>query len=141
VRVLADYDDLNENCCGVVNIFSGPASAAINALGGELVPNDPDALFGFLDDPSINEITNSGISIQTDVEFDAFTATSIVSYRNSQSFDAQDVDFTSADLTNFNTNDIEIDTFTSEFRLVIWQRWNLFLAYQLVHFFKTIQVY
>jgi len=117
VRILADYDDLDENCCGVVNLVSGPASAAINALGGQLVPNDPDAVIGFLDDPSINQITNSGISIQTDIEFNGFTATSIIAYRNSESFDIQDVDFTSADLTNGNSNDIEIDTFTSEFRL------------------------
>jgi len=117
VRVIADYDELDENCCGVVNLVSGPTTAAINALGGELVPNDPDALFGFLDDESVNEISNTGISIQTDIEFSGFTATSIVAFRNSDSFDIQDVDFTSADLTNGNINDIEIDTFTSEFRL------------------------
>lgn len=117
VRVIADYDELDEDCCGVVNLVSGPTSFAINALGGQLVPNDPDATFGFLDDPSVNEITNSGISIQTDIEFSGFTATSILAFRNSESFDVQDVDFTSADLTNGNTNDIEIDTFTSEFRL------------------------
>jgi len=117
VRVIADYDDLDENCCGVVNLVSGPATGAINALGGQLVPNDPDALFGFLDDESINEITNAGISIQTDIEFSGFTATSILAFRNSESFDIQDVDFTSADLTNGNINDIEIDTFTSEFRI------------------------
>ena len=117
VRAIADYDDLDEDCCGVVNILSGPTEAAINALGGQLVPNDPDALFGFLDDESINEISNFGISIQTDVEFNGFTATSIVAFRNSESFDIQDVDFTSADLTNGNSNDIEIDTFTSEFRI------------------------
>ena len=119
VRVLADYDELDENCCGVVNIVSGPATGLINALGGELVPNDPTAEFGFLDDPSINEIENFGVSIQTDYEFEnsGITATSIFSFRNNQSFDFQDVDFSSADLTNGNINDIDIDTFTAEFRL------------------------
>jgi len=117
VRVLADYDELDENCCGVVNIVSGPATGAIAAVGGQLVPNDPSARFGFLDDESINEIENFGVSVQSDLEFDGFTATSIIAFRNSQSFDFQDVDFSSADLTNGNINDIDIDTFTSEFRL------------------------
>lgn len=119
VRVLADYDELDENCCGVVNIVSGPATGLINALGGQLVPDDPTAEFGFLDDPSINEIENFGVSVQTDYEFEnsGITATSIFSFRNNQSFDFQDVDFSSADLTNGNNNDIDIDTFTAEFRL------------------------
>jgi len=117
VRVLADYDDLDEDCCGVVNLVAGPTAPIISALGGQLVAEDPDALFGFTDDPSSNEIENSGVSIQTDYEFDNFTATSIFAFRNSNSFDNQDVDFTSADLTNSLTNDIDIDTITSEFRI------------------------
>ncbi len=117
VRILADYDDLDEDCCGVVNLVAGPTAPIIAALGGNLVANNPDSLVGFTDDPSTNQIENSGLSIQTDYEFDGFTATSIVAFRNSSSFDNQDVDFTSADLTNGLFNDIEIDTFTSEFRL------------------------
>jgi len=116
IRFLADYGELDERCCGVVNILSGPATLAINALGGQLVPNDPDAEFGFFDDDSINQITNFGASIQGDFEFDNFTVTSITSFRNSESFDNQDIDFSSADLTNGNVNDINIDTFTQEIR-------------------------
>jgi len=116
-RAIADYDDLDENCCGVVNLVSGPSTPLINALGGQLVPNDPDSLTVFLDDPSVNEITNSGVSLQTDYEFSNFTATSIVAYRNVDSFANQDVDFTSADLTNSNLTQFETDTLTAEFRL------------------------
>lgn len=119
VRVLADYDELDEACCGVVNLVSGPATPLINALGGQLVPNDPDARFGFLDDETVNEVENFGISIQSDYEFEKYgiTATSIFSFRSNDAFDTQDVDFSSADLTNGNTNDIRTDTITSEFRL------------------------
>jgi len=120
VRVLADYDELDESCCGVVNIVSGPATGLINALGGQLVPNDPEAEFGFFDDPAVNEIENFGLSIQTDYDLEVLggvTATSILSYRSTQAFDNQDIDFSSADLTNGNTNDIDIRTLTSEFRL------------------------
>jgi len=116
VRILADYDELDEACCGVVNLLSGPATAAINALGGQLVPNDPDATFGFFDDQAFNEISNFGLSVQADFEYSNFTLTSITSFRNSESTDDQDIDFSSADLTNGNFADIDIDTFTQEIR-------------------------
>ena len=116
VRIIADYDEIDEACCGVVNLVSGPATPLINALGGELVPNDPDALEGFFDDPAINEISNGGISLQADFDRDTYTITSITSFRNSEAFDNQDIDFSSADLTNGNLNDISIDTFTTELR-------------------------
>jgi len=117
VRVIADYDEIDESCCGVLNVFSGEATGLINALGGQLVPNDPSALEGFYDDPAINEISNFGVSIQGDFEFEKFTLTSITSFRNNDVLDNQDIDFTSADLTNSNLNDIETDTFTQEVRL------------------------
>ena len=116
IRVLADYDELDESCCGVVNLVSGPATLAINALGGQLVENDPSALEGFFDDPAINEISNFGVSIQGDFEFSTFNLTTITSFRNNDVEDNQDIDFSSADLTNSNLNDIETDTFTQEVR-------------------------
>jgi iron complex outermembrane receptor protein len=118
VRVIADYDQIDEACCGVVNILSGPATGAINFLGGQLVPNDPEALEGFFDDPAINEISNFGLSIQGDFDFEKFSVTSITSFRNNDVFDNQDIDFSSADLTNSNKNDINIDTFTQEIRFI-----------------------
>jgi iron complex outermembrane receptor protein len=118
IRVIADYDKLDESCCGVINLFSGPATLAINALGGQLVENDPDALEGFYDDPAINEISNFGLSVQGDFEFEKFSVTSITAFRNNDVLDNQDIDFSSADLTNSNKNDINIDTFTQEIRFV-----------------------
>jgi len=116
IRVIADYDEIDESCCGVVNIFSGPATLAINALGGQLVENDPSALEGFFDDPAINEISNFGVSVQGDFEFNGFNLTTITSFRNNDVLDNQDIDFSSADLTNSNLNDINTDTFTQEIR-------------------------
>ena len=116
IRVLADYDELDESCCGVVNLVSGPATLAINALGGQLVENDPSALEGFFDDPAVNEISNFGASIQGDFEFSNFNFTTITSFRNNDVMDNQDIDFSSADLTNSNLNDIDTDTFTQEIR-------------------------
>lgn len=116
IRVIADYDELDESCCGVVNLVSGPATLALNALGGQLVPNDPEALEGFYDTPAVNEISNFGLSIQGDFEFEKFSLTSITAFRNNDVLDNQDIDFSSAALTNSNKNDINIDTFTQEIR-------------------------
>jgi len=34
-RVIADYDSIDENCCAVVNLQDGLATAAVRALGGQ----------------------------------------------------------------------------------------------------------
>jgi len=117
VRVIADYDQIDEACCGVINILSGPTTGIINFLGGQLVPNDPEALEGYFDDPAVNEISNFGLSAQVDKDYDNFSLTSITSFRNNDVLDNQDIDFTSGDLTNSNKNEINIDTFTQEIRL------------------------
>lgn len=116
LRLIADYDKLDEDCCGVANLVNGPTGAAVNFLGGQLVPNDPDALAVHFDDPSVNEISNFGVSLQADIDYDNFSVTSITSFRNNSVEDNQDIDFTSADLTNSNLNEIDIDTFTQEIR-------------------------
>ena len=116
IRVIADYDKIEELCCSSVNLVSGPATDAINAVGGSLVPNDPDALTTFASIDPFNEQENYGISFQLDYDFENFTVTSITSYREIDSFSNIDADFSSADLL---TNDITtgIETFTTEIRL------------------------
>jgi len=116
-RILADHSKLDEACCGVVNVASGQVTGAVNALGGQVVADDPEARTGFHDIPTENRVENSGVSIQYDREFDNVSFTSITAYRNSQTFDSQDLDFTSAPLFGESFNDINIDTFTQEFRL------------------------
>ena len=117
-RLIADYDSIDENCCGVVNVQSSPATAAIFALGGQV--NDPSDPFGnqvFNNFPSTNDIQNYGISGQLDYDVsDAVTLTSITSYRETKGAYDQDVDFTSADLLQrYQTQKLE--TFTQEFRV------------------------
>jgi len=116
IRIIADYDQIDEECCGVINIISGPASGAINFVGGQLVPNDREALEGFYDKDPLNQIENSGISIQIDKDYSKFALTSITSLRKADSFSSVDVDFTSAAIVN-NEITTEIDTFTQEIRL------------------------
>jgi len=120
-RFIADWDKLDEACCGVANLQNGPTGAAIALVGGSLVPNQPFAYEGFYDFDPTNEIENNGVSLQLDWDLnDYVTLTSITAFRNQQRFDNVDVDFTSARLisdTTGNLTDTEIDTFTQELRL------------------------
>ena len=117
VRIIADYDSIDEACCGTGNLVNGPTGGAIYYIGGALVPNDP---FGFrtaADIDPFNEVENGGISMQIDVDYGAFVLTSITSQRFSDTFEALDIDFTSAPLTQTSPNDLNVDTFSQEIRL------------------------
>jgi outer membrane receptor protein involved in Fe transport len=121
IRVIADYNNFDEACCGVANLFNGPTGAAVMAIGGNLVPNSPFAYQGYYDFMPVNEFQTDGVSIQFDYDIsDAVSLTSITAVRSLSRFDNIDVDFTSAPLLDKkagNTTDTEIDTLTQEFRL------------------------
>ncbi len=121
LRFIADWDKLDEACCGVANLQNGPTGGAILLSGGQLVPDAPFAYEGFYDFDPTNEIENDGVSLQLDWDInDSLTLTSITALRNQQRFDNADVDFTSArlisDVTG-NLTDTDIETFTQEIRL------------------------
>ncbi|WP_338241013.1 TonB-dependent receptor [Aurantiacibacter hainanensis] len=118
LRIIGDIDDIDEICCGVVNVQSGPATAAVIGVGGQVTdPNDPfaDVIFNNFD--STNKIRNYGVSGQADWEIGDFTLTSITASRTTEAVTFQDSDFSSADLIYPNSQDLEIDTFTQEFRI------------------------
>lgn len=116
LRIIADYDTIDEECCTAVNLVSGPATGAVNFAGGQLVANDPESFVAFGNVDPTNQIDNSGISLQVDKDFDNFRVTSITSFRNVDSFANIDADFTSAAII---TNPItaDIDTLTQEIRI------------------------
>jgi len=120
-RFIADYESLDEACCGVANLLNGPTGAAVQAIGGNLVPEQPFAYAGYYDFTPVNEFDNGGVSLQIDYDInDSMTLTSITSYRSLDRFDNSDVDFTSAtliDSTQGNLTDTDIDTLTQELRL------------------------
>jgi len=116
IRIIADYDKIEEVCCASVNIQSGPVTGILQAIGGNIVANDDNALTTFSNIDPFNDQENYGISAQVDYEFENFNVTSISSYRQIDSFSNIDPDFSSASLlSNDITNDIE--TFTSEIRI------------------------
>ncbi|MHA7899904.1 MAG: TonB-dependent receptor [Henriciella sp.] len=116
-RLIGDYDTIDEVCCVAANLINGPTGPIIGALGGAINAEDPFSYEVFGNFPSENEITNSGVSLQIDREFEGFDVTSITAFRNVESLTNQDSDFTSADLIGLNENDGNIDTFTQEIRL------------------------
>jgi outer membrane receptor protein involved in Fe transport len=118
LRLIADYDEIDEACCGVANLFDGPTGVAVRLIGGQFVPNDAFAYENYFDfDPS-NKIENSGVSLQANFDFaNDMKLTSITAYRELSRLDNADVDFTSARMVGVNSGDTNIDTFTQELRL------------------------
>lgn len=118
LRIIADYDKIDEICCAAINAQSGPSTGAILALGGLVTdPNNPFADVVTNNFDSTNEIVNHGLSAQLDYDVGDFTFTSITATRTTESVTSQDSDFTTADLIFPNAADIDIDTFTQEFRV------------------------
>jgi iron complex outermembrane recepter protein len=116
-RVIGDYDKIDENCCFAGNIFSGPASAAVVGVGGNINAGGLFSFSEYQNFASENDITNGGASIQGDIDLGQFKLTSITAYRESRAKTNADSDFTSADLIGENRGNIGIKTKTQELRL------------------------
>ncbi|OJU60377.1 MAG: TonB-dependent receptor [Altererythrobacter sp. 66-12] len=130
-RVIADYDSIDENCCAVVNLQDGLATAAVRALGGQAnAPADRFSGVVYNNYNSTNAIKNYGASAQIDYDIGPFTLTSITAFRQTDAVTYQDSDFTSADLIYPNFQDLDVGTFTQEVRLAgkIGDRLNVLLG-------------
>ena len=119
IRLIGDYDKIDENCCIAGNVIAGPTVAITNALAGgpSVDANNPfsyDVYNNFL---SSNKIENYGGSAQIDYDLGSLALTSISAYRQVRARTNQDSDFTGADLIGENSQDLGIDTFTQEFRV------------------------
>jgi len=118
VRLIADYDKIDENCCVAGNLAAGPTDPIVNALaGGQGISGAPFSFTVRNNFPSSNDIKNYGVSGQIDYELGALTLTSITAYREVRIETNQDSDFTSADLVGENRQNTGIDTFTQELRI------------------------
>jgi len=116
IRLIADYDKLDEVCCYAPNIINGPTSGAITALGGQVL-SDPFSFEAATNIDPVNEISNGGLSAEVNLETDFGTVTYIGSLRTQDLFSDADADFTNADLIGSNVLDYKIDTFTHELRI------------------------
>jgi outer membrane receptor protein involved in Fe transport len=117
LRIIGDYDKIDEKCCFVGNFVDGPTGNAVRAVGGRVNSGGILSYNEYLNFASENDITNSGISMQADYEMGALSLTSITAYRESRTQTNADSDFTSADILGQNRGDIDITTKTQELRL------------------------
>jgi iron complex outermembrane recepter protein len=117
LRLIADYDKIDEICCSVVNIVDGPTGNAVRALGGRIISNQPLALESATNFASTNKIDNFGVSAQADAKAGQFDLTFIGAYRGVRLSTNADSDFTSADIIGSNGGRTAIDTFTAEARI------------------------
>lgn len=118
-RVDVDYSKLDEVCCTVANLVSGPTAGLISLLGGSLDNENAFSYDVYYNNDPNEIIENGGVSLHADFDFDSFTVTSITAFRNLQRSNANDdVDYSSADIiAPQNSIEGEIDTFTQELRI------------------------
>lgn len=119
IRLIGDYDKIDENCCIAGNVIAGPTVAITNALAGgpSVDANNPFSYRVYNNFLSSNLIKNYGGSGQIDYDLGNMSLTSITAYREVRSDTNQDSDFTSADLIGQKSDDTAINTFTQELRL------------------------
>ena len=118
IRLIGDYDRIDEICCTVANLVDGPTGNAIRAVGGKVNSNQRFSYDSYANFPSVTKIDNYGFSGQIDYEVTPQLAlTSISSYRRVKTFTNADSDFTSADSIGENSLTTKVDTYTQEVRL------------------------
>jgi iron complex outermembrane receptor protein len=104
-RLIADYSKRNEDCCGAPTVYvparTAPIVGAVNALAGgigEGVPLNPFSRVAYSNRGTEQEIEDKGVSAELNWKFDALQLTSVTGYRKWDSANAQDPDFTTADI-------------------------------------------
>ena len=121
VRLIADYGEIDELCCGTSTFVASDISLLLTSIGGTQIQpnfNDPYARVAFVDKTPVNTLTDYGLSMQVDYDLgNDLSVTSITAYRENDSFSDIDADFTTLDLLDSNVRDDKLETFTQEFRL------------------------
>lgn len=122
LRVIADYNKIDEICCGVSMIQNGPLTNIANAIavanGNQAVSAaNPSARRIPLNFNPENVLKSKGLSAQFDVDLDGMAFTSITSLREQTVYSNTDADFNAASLIAENFIDDEFETLTQEFRL------------------------
>jgi len=136
-RVIVDYTKLDESCCPAAYLANGPTAAIVRALGGDIVGltgADP-SLAGQISlrgprndnfDPrevGVNfkpkeKVKDWGALLDMTWEIAEITIRSITSYREYDSFRAQDIDFSSADILRPQDADDLFKNFSQEFQFI-----------------------
>lgn len=117
IRLIADYSEIDELCCAVANLEAGPTVPLVPLFGGDpIIVDDRFSRRQTADIDPRSQVEDMGISGQITIDYDNFTFTSITAFRNNRNLDIIDTDQTSLNLISIGSNDIDIDTFSQEFR-------------------------
>ena len=119
IRVIGDYTGKDESCCPAAFWIPGPTSAAVAALGGDIIPFavDQDARVG-VNYPPYEKVTNRGLSLDVSWEPGAgMTFRSITAYLDFRISRGQDIDFTNADILHPQDTEEEFENYSQEFQL------------------------
>ncbi|WBQ12345.1 TonB-dependent receptor [Hyphomonadaceae bacterium BL14] len=118
-RLIADWDELDERCCGTDRVIDGVTAPLIrNLLGGQTSAGAGFEYQIASDFANENKIQNAGISLQADWNLsDNLALSSITAYRIYDDFVDFEGDFTTLALLGENTRGLDVETFTQEFRL------------------------
>ncbi len=123
-RVIADYSRRDENCCGAVQIRTGPTAGILALTSGQAAPlamtANPYKRVAYSNRGAPAKIEDMGVSLQGDIDLPIGTLTTISAIRNWRTDNGQDADFSLADLAYRNkdgSNYSEFRTYTQELRL------------------------
>ena len=123
IRVIADYSEVNENCCWPVRNTNNPLNASVNVplaatIGSNVIdPPDVDGLRVAANGNLVFDAEDFGISGEINWSLGAITLTSITAYRDYQDLNTKDNDFTGVDML-INTDTLpEVSIVSEEFRI------------------------
>ena len=128
ITLAADYASREENCCVTVTTHRGPTAAIINALtpGGEgVIPvPDPERRLAYSNRSTEQDIKDKGVQAEINWETPwagGATLTSITAWRDWQSINGLDFDYSAADVLYRAPDEDEsltaFETFSQELRL------------------------
>ncbi|WP_421739286.1 TonB-dependent receptor [Caulobacter sp.] len=122
-KLIGDYTKRDENCCGAVQIRTGPTAGILNLVSGQTAlatTADPYARTAYSNRGAPSSIEDKGVSLEGKIDLPVGQLTSVTAIRNWRTDNGQDSDFTTADLAYRNkdgTNFSEFTTFSQELRL------------------------
>jgi len=117
LRLIVDYSEIDENCCGAVNLSASPnlSDASRDRLFPALGFEDGLEAQRFNDQEFENGSESFGVSGELVHDFGFAEATFIVSYRDYSAFSSQQ-EFNASEQYSVPTLDDDIETFTAELR-------------------------
>ncbi len=127
LRIIGDYAETDELCCGAIHTSEGATGPAVNGItalfsGGQtigLIPNNPpaDRRVAFSPGRDLTEkVQEWGVSGQLDIDLGAVNITSITAYRDWQAERAMDIDFSGLDRAYREDYTTGLTDFTQELR-------------------------